>query len=745
MKTHFYPRSKRRGATALLAMLFLVLFATLSTAMYQMSTLNVEGADNFADNDRARASAESGLRWAAFRFIKMARPKTTTGNITAAVATTLWPGLRTAIINDFATNLTSSERTLIWDGTTLTSATMSTGTVDGKFKLQFRQHPIGIGDPYDARYIRVTSIGTYGSTSKSVSMEFKIDKKVKFAIVGKVPIQIGRNTLVEGPIATTIPNFGKGPPIYMLSDFKHLTPALGSKIDAFNNFLQANHNGYDNRINVNNVDEAGKAVAAGYTDYSGDGFIDEYDLFLKEFDRDGDKKITKSEFTNPSTGKLYDPDLFTAMDTLGAPMFVGDPTRAGFQDGVIDNKDGYTKVRGQISLAVTANAWTSNLAPSGQTIQNEIVGPIQSDTGAFDPAVKFGITAADVFDLTPSDFDTSSFKSKTGPTNGPTSTGSVAGQYTITNKVLSAADATGGAATVQVATVGTTSFHVGDVVLKSDFDAANAARTSANKATTALPVNTANEQTPYGSTSWQATYKRPVFKNVHFVNVEIPKGMNALFDGCTFDGVTYVDMTTNITNSGGQTTTNSSDGMTWSQTMKSGSFSSNTVLSTTNSYGYDRGNNLRFNDCTINGPIASDVPTAYTHFTNSWEFTGATKFNNVADQTATIVAPQTNIEMGSFTDPTQAPSTLVGVVVTGNIDIRGSSVVDGSIIVTGDGAGNTTQGWFGPSDSSTDPTSAMPQGGWGHLNIRYNPNRALPDGINVAIDVLPDPNTYTEG
>lgn len=726
-------------------MLFLVLFATLSTAMYSMSSLNVQGADNLADNDRARASAESGLRWTAWRFIKMARPKTTTGNITAGVATTLWPSLRASIIADYATNLTASERTLTWDGSVLTSAPLSTGTTEGKFIVKYQQHPIGAGDPLDARYIRVTSIGSYGSATKSVSMEFKMDKKVKYAIVGKVPIQIGRNTLVEGPIATTIPNFSKGPPIYMLSDFHHLTPALTSKIDAFNAFLAANHNGYDNRINVNNVDEASKAIAAGYTDYSGDGFIDEYDLFLKEFDKNGDKAITKAEFTDPSTGKLYDPDLFTAMDSLGAPMFAGDPTRAGYQDGVIDNKDGYTKVRGQISLAVTANAWNANLASSGQTIQNEIVGPIESDNGALDPAVKFGITASDVFDLTPSDFDTSSFKNKTGPTNGATSTGTVNGQYTITNKVLSASDAASGATTVQITTAGTTGFTVGQVVLQSDFNAANATRSGSNKATATLGVNLAAEQTPYGSTSWQATYKRPVFRNMHFVNVQIPKGLNALFDNCTFDGVTYVDLTTNITNSSGQTTTNASDGMTWSQSMKSGSFTANTVLSTTNSNGFDRGNNLRFNDCTINGPIASDVPTAYTHFTNSWEFTGATTFNNIADQTATIVAPQTNIEMGSFTDPSKAPSTLVGVVVTGNIDIRGSSVVDGSIIVTGDGAGNTTQGWFGPSDASTDPNTPMPQGGWGRLNIRYNPNRAMPDGINVAIDVLGDPTTYTEG
>jgi hypothetical protein len=71
--------------------------------------------------------------------------------------------------------------------------------------------------------------------------------------------------------------------------------------------------------------------------------------------------------------------------------------------------------------------------------------------------------------------------------------------------------------------------------------------------------------------------------------------------------------------------------------------------------------------------------------------------------------------------------------------------VDGSIIVTGDGAANTTQGWFGPSDGSTDPTSPMPEGGWGRINIRYNPNRVLPDGINIAVDILPEADTYEEG
>ena len=79
--------------------------------------------------------------------------------------------------------------------------------------------------------------------------------------------------------------------------------------------------------------------------------------------------LNKSEFTNPATGKLYDPDLFAVMDGLDAPMFAGDPTRSGYKDGIIDNRDGYAKVRGQVSLMPSESGWKGNLS-SGQTIND---------------------------------------------------------------------------------------------------------------------------------------------------------------------------------------------------------------------------------------------------------------------------------------------------------------------------------------------------------------------------------------
>ncbi len=683
--------TSRQGAAALLAMLFLVLLATLSVAMYEMGALNLQGARNLSEAGRASQAAESGLRWMAWRFVKMSRPKTTIGNITPAVAAGLWAPIRTSLQSDFATMMTASERTLSGSGTTLTSNAIKLDGDGASFQLTISQHPLSVDDPLDERYVRVTSKGMFDGATRSVSMEFKIDKRSKFAVVGKVPIQLGRNTLVEGPVAMATPN--KYPPILCLSDFRNLNNTLKTRIDSFESFLKANHTGYDNRISASNATEWTKATTAGYSDRNGDRFIDEYDLFLGYYDANGDAKITKAEFTNNATGKLYDENLFAAMDSLGGPMFSGDVTRAGYQDDVIDNSDAYAKINGSVVIATSADAWSSNLSSSGSVIQDMLQGPvIPPNTGEI--PVKFGATSSDIFDLAPSNFDTSSFRTKTGPQNGTTARAGAV----ITNAVIATSDSNSG---------------------------------------------TVDERTPYGSTSYQATYRRPVYRNITFRNCRIPKGINALFDNCTFEGVTYVEMVTNIT-SGSTTTTSATDGKTWSQRMKSGSFNKSTVLTTTNSKGFDDGNNLRFNNCTLKGPIASDVPTAYTHFGNSWEFTGATLFNNLVDATATIVAPQTNIEMGSFTDPTLAPSTLVGVVVAGNIDIRGTSVVDGSIIVTGDGAGNTTLGWFGSADDATDASAPLPEGGFGRLSVRYNPNRALPDGINIAIDILPVTSTYTE-
>ncbi len=735
--------------TAVIAMMFLMLTATLALSMFSVATVGVAGADNLAQAERARANAESGLRWMAWRMVKMNRPRTAVGMIDDAEAALLWVsgdryhgGTLTAAINaDLATLMTPAERPCVITDNSLTTSRIAVDNLGGAFVITINQHPLDGGDPLDRRYLRVTSTGCQGQTRRAVFMDFKIDKKIKYAVIGKVPIQLGRNVLVEGPVAmaTTLkPN--NQSPIFSLSDFRDLNSSMRIRSDAFKNFLKNNYAGYDNRIAKTNATLFAAASSAGFADTNSDGHIDEFDLFLREFDSNADGAVSSgtgvlgsqlaNEFYNSSTHGQYDSELLGAIDSLGGPLFGGDVIRLGYRDGVVASNDGYAKVRGTISVAESSDALISRLRSNNQTIQDVIQGPIVPMNPG-DTPVKFGLSMSDIFDLSPSNFDTSGFAAMAGVGGGAAVVQRVRpdqGRSIYKNYTVGGTDATG-----LLSTSGQPVLVNGQIqkVLSGD-------------------------PTPYGSTSIQAKYDRPVFTNVDFKNCVIAKGTNALFRNCTFSGVTFVEMSTNITNSSGKTSTNKDDGMWWSKRMKSGySFSTNTSLNAVNSYGFTDGNNLRFENCAFAGPLISSVPTAYSHFTNSWEFCGNnTVFDmksldpsdpdNEMKKTATIIAPQTNIEMGSFTLPGQASSTLKGVVVAGNIDIRGSATVDGSVLITGDGAGNTTLGWFGLSDGSTDPDAPMPEGGYGRLNLRYNPYRALPDGINVPIDILPDISTYQE-
>ena len=728
--------ARRRGAVAVVAMLYMLLLTTLALAMYSVANVNVQTAENFSDITRAHAAAESTLRLIDTRFQAINRPKSDKGIVTATVANTLWPAFRDAVKADLEAirgyGGTFVKVTYSAGGDRLTAKNLWLDSTSGAVcDVEIRQlSPAdGVrfdGTPIDQRSIRVTCTGRYFRAVRSVSMDFLMDKKSKFGVVGKVPIQLGRNTILDGSVGMS--TAAKYPPIYVLSDFTHFHAGLKAKIDLFNTHLEGvgsvdgkvikNHNGYDNRISINNVDEYKLATAAGFSDRNGDAYIDEYDLFFETFDTNNDKVITKAEFTNSATGKLYDEQLFVTIDRLSPPLLdedknrngVFDPgeldingdakpqyedRRPGYDDGQIDMRDPYAKIKGQVTLATTVDAWNANLASSGRDVYDMIRGPI-AGIDPTEPSVKFGATTQEVFDLSPANFEQTAllYKAKAGTT----------------------------------ATATVTTLYEGKLITPS---LANG--------------GTVTERTPYGSTSWQATYARPKFVGVTFRNCTIKVGTNALFDNCRFEGVTFVDMTRNIVKVGTTTiTTNKDEAMAWSKRMKSGTFANTTALTSGNSWGFAEGNNIRFNDCTFEGPLVGPYATAYSHFTNSWEFTGATYFNNKIDPSATLVAPQTNIEMGSFTNPAAAPSTLIGVVVAGNIDIRGSTFIDGSLIVTGDGAGNTTLAYFGNNDGETNPT-AMPEGGYGKLYIRYNPFRAMPDGIMIPIDMDPMSDTYREG
>ena len=745
-----HPRRYKRGSVLLITLTFALMFASLASLMVAFSLGNMQVQRAETNGQRALAAAESGMSFLRTQFRQLSLPVMSSGSVAAiSPPSKLWTG---TAIDGFANNngvallLTSALNTSgAISGPSLVAPTGTNPLVTPAIVLD----PAGDGATFTlsvswdstnpmkisgtntyAAVLHCKSTGTAGNTSRSVTMDMWVTKTLKYAIYSNVAIQLGKNVRVVGDIASTYNGTNKGPPVQMFSDFHYLSNmgVLDQDLANFRSLLNTYDSTYSNRLDVRNPSSPGAlaAKAAGYADVNGDGFIDEYDLALNRVTPSWNRTnpsqntLSQSQFTDPATTKLYDTDLWTLLDspmgavspTTGLLPNGSSPPWSGYGDGVINSQDAYAKISGTVKMAITYSQWQTAATgwqqwgdlsggTAGTNFRDQFEGPVISSDPT-ESAVQFGADFGSDQTLTPQSFNTSSYDSQIPAVNATKTVSG--GTTTIAGGTLTAAMANGG---------------------------------------------TATEHSPASATSgWQATYQRPVFTNVTFNNVRIPKGLNAKFVNCTFNGYTDVKLNTTITDtSTGATTSDPSKGMTWAQQMTSGSFNANTALTSANSVAFQQGNNLHFSGCTFNGVLTADIPSAYTHFADSWEFDGATSFNNQVDQTVTIMAPNTNIEMGSYVDPSGNPSTLVGVVVAGNIDIRGTANVDGSLLVTGNGATNTTLGYFGSTDQgqavpSPSQLPASANGNYGHLFFRYNPTRGMPNGITLPVVALPQMSTY---
>jgi hypothetical protein len=296
------------------------------------------------------------------------------------------------------------------------------------------------------------------------------------------------------------------------------------------------------------------------------------------------------------------------------------------------------------------------------------------------------------------------------------------------------------------------------------------------------------EGVPYDAAGAYDWYQRPIYKDMSFENVRIPVGTNAVFENCTFVGVTWVETTESVDDpnwnfagamspdgSGGYELqfdglTADSDGVTYANTR-------------------EVSNNVRFHDCTFLGSIAGDVPSEFTHWRNKVQVTGESRFFldptdpdlaaqpdgaalqailNAIDPVvreelsrSSVLMPGWSVEIGTFQNDENVGVKLTGTIVTGLLDLRGVVDVHGAILSTyrpveGEGAlyyggeadaFNTTLGYFGPEDGDEEGIDdAMKSfSGYGRVTLRSNPDAPLPDGVPWPITIVPDGTSYREG
>ena len=748
--------SRRRGAIVLIAMMFLVIFGSLSAAMAIVARTNLRTATTYQSVNRSLAASETGMKFATHRLDQVsASILTTAGEIDVALADQLWPTLRDAIVADLGNDPHNMDSVSVVNEQIQLSRVPVDGLANAPtFEILIERHPLANADydtgiylqaPYNvggganrfttdgeavtaanpvaAWWIRIKSTGSYDGFTRAIHMDYRMDKKVRFAILSRNRVMIGRNVMVRGAIGSryTLTGYQHGHPVQIRDNFHGLDATLDGWLDGLTAHLALRDTNGDNRVQLADSRETlGLTNPASY-DRNADGAIDTYDMFLMKYDANADGRVATSEF--PGAQMVQDPELWKLINEAKYPAGTefdwtnlrikppnGAWTDAATDLSYIDNEDNYAKLHGKLVLAATKTSWESGAAAGDY--QNYLKGPIVPEP--HDPALTFGAPAGELAEFAPSDFDVSTYA---------------------------------GLAT-------------GVFVDQAASPVANDPNLSA---TYTPPSSATRESVPYNSPYPYDYYERPVYENMVFTNVTIPRGTNALFRNCKFVGVTYVDAEPN----NGDTNFNYA-GM----QDANGDLTYSSVTATINGQQVSdtkpHANNVRFDGCTFEGMVATASPQEFSHVRNKLQFTGTTKVDLEAQslsasqkamfKKSTVMAPQFSVDVGTFTDPTNPDEvlTLDGTIVVGVLDIRGQARVDGSIITTFEptpnqgplaeggnpAAFNTTLGYF--ESTSGDSEAELPTGGYGKIIINYDPSRAMPDGINGPIELRGDLETYYE-
>lgn len=781
-----FINNSRHGWATVPALLMLTVIASITAAMASVSWTNVRSAQAMIGIAKAQSAAESGLSFASRRLVDEAnRFVIDRGEIDSALAEKIWLGTWTP--SDGQVVVYPPEGYIIgspsgsgmvhclydvfdqidthWIEVTSEDALLpALSNSDHVLDLK----PIAIdnsGESYfrlkfelisnDTR-ILISSVGESEGVTRTISMEFELDKRVNYALVAMSRVMLGRNVIVEGPIGTRYGiingelNSNFGIPLVMRSDFSGLDPTvLDGEISTFAGLVLAYDVDGDNRLRPYHPTE-GIGVGGSIIDYDGDQYVTEMDLFLSRYDSNGDVGVVYDAAQAAAAGFPGLSDEFT--DDLQLAILI-DHSRSdrnndgvldykdrelGWDDGIIDLRDHYAKVDGNLGFAVNVADWE---AATGLPWQADVAGPISPDYG--DSASQFQLAEDKLAELTTSMFAGAQTWFETQSQTG-----------------MAFGDASGG----QVAS----NLHSGGTFISAD-------------------------QNSWEGVPWEADgeydwYQRPIYRDMTFNNVRIPTGTNALFENCMFIGVTWVETTQDVSDPNwNYAGAMEPDGIGGYETQ----FDGLTAESGGNTYSNTReeSNNVRFHDCTFLGSIAGDVPSEFTHWRNKIQVTGESRFfldpndPDLAEQSdavllqvvlnsidpadleqlsrSSVLMPGWSVEIGAFQNNESVGVKLTGTIVSGLLDLRGVVDVHGAILSTyrpaeGEGplyyggepdAFNTTIGYFGPEDGDGEGVdeSMKPFAGYGRVSLRANPDAPMPDGVPWPISIVPDGTSYKEG
>ncbi len=757
-RTAFRPDS-RRGVTAILAMMLLMLFGSLSAAMAISGRGNISTAAVQLHTNRAHMAAETGMQVARERLADAAARFTVSNStMDATFVRAMWRGTTTAMgtyttkppslgpmnlaaptgianalvqVHNRDTNVVASlgvttaavgnalagvgseYATSHWVYTPAVAIDGEAATSDLAFSITYAPLANGtdvrlIVTGYDTGYVRRGQVA-----QRTIMMDYRFEKRLRHAVVSNSRVMLGKNVNVEGSMgsrfdAVTAVN---GDPMRIRSDFTGLDATLDAALNVLRTSLATADVDGDNRLRVGHAGEAAGivtppvdtngdgTVSAADADVTGDGYVDEFDLFIARYDTNPmDGKVVLSSALKAGTPSAGLASEFTADEDLALMMDSRNPDRnrngisgwgdangngrwdsgevlldydavknvyrdqaLGYRDGAIDKKDQYAKVSGSLAFKTSKTAWTDAQGSMSSRVQ----GPISPPSGG--SATTFSVTDDELPPV-----DSSLFQ------NTQSGLQNRADGELFDHQVAARLGISPGQLRTYVETEPASSPLPRYLRLDPDTDHDG------------LPDNWDQgayyEKMPFNTTGYSDWYYRPVYHNMTFRDVKIDEGTNALFVNCTFVGVTYIKSTTDNThrlwgefgkmlmdtatgkpkeavprtiyvgNNGSTRLPPTAKAPPTKVRIADTPMDKGDILSTEESttIGYNLlpeplvrngkritdtkplSNNLRFHDCLFVGSIVSDAPQVYSQLRNKVQFTGSTRFVSAHPSDSTL-------------------------------------------------------------------------------------------------------------
>ena len=566
----------RRGLTGVLAMMFLIMFASLATTMAVVSKGNLRTADTHQRVGRAQAATDAALEIAA-RRLKDASSRflVARGEITPAYADDLWMGtyaatppvtvlppadgvpegappggIRQALLNRFASDDAANiEQTIAlpsppagWivarpiglerdaSGAIVTAAQITYVRPDANGDV------LVVATGYEWDWVQQRWL------TRTAQQRFGLSKRLDHAILAPARIMLGRNVQVEGPLGARYNSQAldtlDGPPLVVESDFLGLDPVLDSKLNDFFAAVLTDDVDGDNRLREHHATESSSLSALNATDYdndsagdlafqdaTSDGTVDEFDVFLRHYDTNADGKLVLSSALTDGTAHAGLTPEFTADDALALLIDSGSPDR---------NRNGVANGR------FTAGSWDFSTFEDANNDGTVDAGDVDTDDvtlGYRDGAIDRRDVYAKIRGSVVFRADRADWEASTG------FDGNTVLDYQRDVMGAIRADAeerpvTFDAGEDELPEISADSFNDATATLIGMADG-----TAFDLQVTAQggSSGTRIESTPFGSPAAADYYERPVYENMTFRDVVIPMGTNALFIDCTFIGVTRVE------------------------------------------------------------------------------------------------------------------------------------------------------------------------------------------------------------